>query len=82
MPETKLYQKMQLSIQNYRNMQNYKRLQENFSAAAGLFGEFVNQLTRDNIGYHLPGAVDNIFWLLQEEKIVAMPINGTVVINL
>jgi hypothetical protein len=44
MTETKLYEKMQYSIEKYRSMQDFKRLKENFAIAAGFFNEFVAQL--------------------------------------
>ena len=61
MGETKLYQKAQFSLERYRQLQDYKRLKENFSIAAGLFEDFVAQLKIDNANYRLPQQVSNIF---------------------
>lgn len=54
MTDTKLYEKMQSSIEKYRLGQDYKRLKENFSAAATIFTDFVTQIQRDNVNYKLP----------------------------
>jgi hypothetical protein len=54
MTESKLYQKVQYSIEKYRLNQDYRRLRENFAAAAAIFTDLVAQLRRDNANYRLP----------------------------
>lgn len=54
MNDSKLYQKVQYSIEQYRNVQELKRLRENFAVAAGIFANLIVQLRRDNVAYNLP----------------------------
>ena len=83
MPETKLYEKMQNSIEKYKIMQEYKRIKENFSIAAGIFNDLVAQLKKDNANYRLPREVDNIFELLKREKVtVFQGVSGVLNIEL
>ena len=81
MSETKLYEKMQYSIDRYRFNQEAKRLRDNFAAAGGIFADFIAQLKRDNANYRLPGEVDNIFALLQQEKVAAVQVEAGVFIS-
>ena len=81
MSETKLYEKMQYSIDRYRFNQEAKRLRDNFAAAGGIFADFIAQLKRDNANYRLPGEVDNIFALLQQEKVAAVQVAAGVFIS-
>jgi hypothetical protein len=82
MNETKLYEKMQLSLQNYRNSQEHLRIKENFAVAAGLYAELLASL-RANSSIQLPLAGENIFELLQREKVVAAQVqSGSVFVNL
>ncbi len=60
MNDTKLYEKMQLSLQNYRNSQEYLRIKENFAVAAGLYAELLASL-KGNSSIQLPLAAENIF---------------------
>lgn len=83
MSDSKLYQKLQYSIDHYRTSQELRRMKENFAVAAGLFAELIAQIRRDNINYRLPAEVDNIFGLLQQEKVVAAQVSsGAVFVNL
>lgn len=83
MTETKLYQKMQHSIEQYRNAQELRRLRENFGVAAGIFADLIAQLRRDNVAYTLPEGVENIFTLLGQEKVGAVQVqSGAVFISL
>jgi hypothetical protein len=83
MTESKLYEKMQYSIERYQSTQEFRRLQENFTIAAGIFAEFVAQLQRDNANYQLPAGVENIFALLQQEKVMAIQVQtGAIFVNL
>jgi hypothetical protein len=44
MADTKLYEKMQWSIEKYRFNQEYNRMKENFAIAAGLFTDFIARI--------------------------------------
>lgn len=82
MSDSKLYQKVQFSIEQYRNNQELKRLRENFAVAAGIYVELITQIKRDNVAYTLPVGVDNIFELLKQEKVVAAQVaSGAVFIS-
>lgn len=70
---------MQHSIEKYRTMQEFKRLKENFGAAATIFGDIIAQLKRDNASIRLPKQIDNIFELLQKDKITAVQLKSGVI---
>lgn len=83
MTETKLYQKMLYSIDQYRKAQEYQRLRQNFATASSVFSNFISQLRTDNASYRLPREIDNIFEILQQEKVEAIQsLSGDVRIDL
>lgn len=71
MPETKLYANARRSLDIFGLSFEYQRLKENFSIAATIFADLIEKLKRENKHYSLPKEVDNIFELLQREKVVA-----------
>jgi len=83
MPETKLYEKMQFSIEKYHRMQDYQRIKQNFAIAAGLFNDFVTVLGRDNVSFKLPKEAENIFELLSRDKVTAVQVqSGAIFVDL
>jgi hypothetical protein len=74
MSETKLYQKVRKYLDIFALSFEYQRLKENFSVAATIFADLIEQLKRQNVSFRLPKEVDNLFELLQREKVEAFQV--------
>lgn len=76
MNETRLYQKVQYSIDIYHMGEDYRRIKENFAIAAGIYREFIAVLKEKNVNMQFPIQTDRLFEVLQASETVGVQVQS------
>lgn len=72
---TRLYETVQTAVKRHRIEEDYKRLKENFAAAAGVYQNCITDLKRNHPEIRI-NLESQLFEILQREKVQAYQVQG------